>query len=233
MDRRKLARVAPLLLIVVASAVLVGCPGYYALLMTFLGFDGIEMGNVVIAITMRDTGEPLTYYQDHMSGAALGAAEYSWGVQIDVDDDPTTGDSEGFDVAFTVKLESGGETTVEGPLTGLMIDVLPEMIAKPSESHTDTPDTPRLFGLAENTLYIGNNTSSWTRDETSSDRSLSPTFRARFSARFNDPPDPATEIVDTVELIGNGTQADPAEDVPHSVIDIIEVRIHNPEAVVQ
>ncbi len=232
MVRRKLSRTLSLLLVVAASAVLLGCPVYYELLMTFFGYSEIDMGDVVITMTMRDVSEPLTYYQDHMADAALGAAEYSWGVQIDTDNDVTTGDPEGFDITFAVKFETGGNTTVTAPLSAPMVGILPDMTVTPPVDHEEEPDTPRLVGLASNTLYIGASTDEyflWREwdAETQEYILVSPTFRAQFFARYNDPPDPATEIVDTVELIGNGTQSDLAEDVSYSFIDIVEVRIDN------
>ena len=129
--RRILVRILSFLLVAVVSATLLGCSGYYALLMTVFGWDEIGMGEVVIAMTMRDVSEPLEYHQDHMADAALGAAEYSWGVQIDVDDNPDIGDPEGFDLTFTVKLETGGDATVTDPLLAPMIDLLPEMTVTP------------------------------------------------------------------------------------------------------
>ncbi len=232
MARRILVRTLSFLLIAVTGAALVGCPLYYGLLMTFFGFPEIDMGDVVITMTMRDVSEPLTYYQDHMADAALGAAEYSWGVQIDTDNDVTTGDAEGFDITFAVKFETGGNTTVTAPLPAPMIDILPDMTVTPPVDHEEEPDTPRLVGLAGNTLYIGASTSEyllWREWDAEAQEYIlvSPTFRAQFFARYNDPPDPATEIVDTVELIGNGTQSDPAEDVSYSFIDIVAVRIDN------
>ena len=91
------------------------------------------------------------------------------------------------------------------------------------------PDAPRLVGLAGNTLYIGSDVGPWRilNPETQENLPVSPTFRARFFARYNNPPDPATEIVDTAELIGPGTQSDPAEDVSYSFIEIVEVRVDN------
>ena len=131
MARRILVRILSFLLVAVVSATLLGCSGYYALLMGVFGWDEIGMGEVVIAMTMRDVSEPLEYHQDHMADAALGAAEYSWGVQIDVDDNPDIGDPEGFDLTFTVKLETGGDATVTDPLLAPMIDLLPEMTVTP------------------------------------------------------------------------------------------------------
>jgi len=127
-------------MILVGSWSLVGCPVYYSVLMTVLGYSEIDMGSVVIAITLKDVSEP-----------------------------------------------------------------------------------------AGNTLYIGSDSRSWEilNPETQQDIPVSPTFRARFFARYNNPPDPATEIVDTVELIGNGTQLDSAADVSYTFIDIVEVRIDN------
>jgi len=240
---RKLSRTLSLLLVVAASAVLLGCPVYYGLLELFFFSYGVEMGDVVITLTMRDVSEPLTYYQAHMAGAAPGTAEYSWGVEIDTDDDPTTGDAEGFDVTLIVKLETGGDATVTAPLSATMAELLPETTVTPEVIQYADKPRPRRAGLAVNTLYIGastdERTSFWWISTDGMDGyadpwiPLSPTFRARFFARYNDAPDPATEIVDTVELIGNGTQSDPPEDVAYSFIDIVEVRIENAPAGVQ
>jgi len=216
-------------MILVGSWSLVGCPVYYSVLMTVLGYSEIDMGSVVIAITLKDVSEPLTYHQVHMADAAVEAAEYLWGVQIDVDDDSATGDPEGFDITYAVKLGTGGDATVTAPLSAQMVDLLAEMTVTPPVSDSVEPDIPRLVGLAGNTLYIGSDSRSWEilNPETQQDIPVSPTFRARFFARYNNPPDPATEIVDTVELIGNGTQLDSAADVSYTFIDIVEVRIDN------
>lgn len=226
--RRILVRTLSFLLIAVAGITLVGCPAYYAMLMAVFGWNDISMGEVVVAMTLRNVSEPLTYYQDHMADAAVGTAEYSWGVQIDLDDDVATGDAEGFDVVLTVALETGGDSTVAGPLSGLMVDLLPDMTVTPPRWNGSTEI--RRAGLSGNTLYIESTGESiwYIYDPVAgTTAALVPTFRARFFARYNDPPDPGTEVVDTVELIGNGTQSDPAEDVSYAFIDIVEVRIEN------
>ncbi|MCK4515024.1 MAG: hypothetical protein KAU31_07185, partial [Spirochaetaceae bacterium] len=184
MVRRKLSRTLSLLLVVAASAVLLGCPVYYGLLELFFFSYGVEMGDVVITLTMRDVSEPLTYYQAHMAGAAPGTAEYSWGVEIDIDDDPTTGDAEGFDVTLVVKLETGGDATVTAPLSATMAELLPEMTVTPEVIQYADKPRPRRAGLAGNALYIGASTDEktslwWMGGEVDPWIPLSSTFRAR------------------------------------------------------
>jgi len=236
MARRILVRTLSLLLVAVAGLALVGCPGYYYLLVMLSGSYETNMGGLVISMTLNDVSTPLTYYQDHMADAAVGTAEYSWGVRIDYDADMTTGDPEGFDTILTVQLETGGDTTVTEPLTALMVDLLPEMSATLAY-YQDGSVEPEVWeenvptGLAGNTLYIGASPGGslglWWETDPDTGELVPPTFRARFFARYNDPSDPATEIVDTVDLFGPGTQSDPAEDVSYSFIDIVEVRVDN------
>jgi hypothetical protein len=238
MSSRILTRVRLCLLAALAGITLVGCPAYFVVLSTVFFTHGTWMHDVVISITVRDATTAVTHHQEHMAGAAVGAVEYAWGVDIDVDNDPATGDAEGYDVTLVAELDTGGESGTD-PVDTQLIDLLELTEVNPPYEILESEDPEgilRKVGINERTIYLESESSEhiwwWNVYDPQGEivKYIDAEYRARFFTRFNNPPDPGTEIGDTVMLVGNGSAEDEANDVEPGCIDIISVRMEHPRA---
>jgi hypothetical protein len=176
------------------------------------------VGEYLIMLKLKNVPESLTFYQDYVGDNIL---EHGWGVDIDTDNNASTGNSQGFDVQISINNYKipGMAPTIMSIMdatrkhTWIYSDPSPTMgpgtIGHPIRAEIDTNANTIKMIVREDFAELAD---------------LDITDRFRFTAYYQSPtgftPDNTSE-----NLPGSNMVSDPEGDVVYDFIDILEGKI--------
>ena len=176
------------------------------------------VGEYLITLKLKNVPESLTFYQDYVGDNIL---EHGWGVEIDTDDNASTGNSQGFDVQISI-----GNYKIPGMAPTIMS--IMDATRKHTWIYTDPGPTlgPGTYGhpIRAEIDTNANTIKMIVREDFAELADLDITDRFRFTAFYQSPtgftPDNTSE-----NMPGSNMVSDPEGDVPYNFIDILEGKI--------
>ena len=172
------------------------------------------VGEFIITLRLKNVPESLTFYQDHVPD---NMQEYSWGVFIDTDDNPSTGNREGYDVWINLInfTDQGSAPQTMSILNGTGKNTW--IIPSGDTWYTVNPIKAEI-DYNTNTIVMR------AREDFAELADLDITDRFRFKASYYSPTGPVWD--ETPEnLSGSNKVSDDMDDVVYDFIDIIEGEI--------
>jgi hypothetical protein len=170
-----------------------------------------------IQITVSDLSQPIT-----VGLAPYGQRDYAWGVRIDTDDNPATGDPSGYDLEVVFECQNYLTSAESRTLSSLWVDM------RAGADLYEWDQTTSSFIPGEDTTEdnLAGNTVTIYLDSGAYPPFVS-TFRSQFFAYFYNAGSPIEDT--TADLSGNGSQQDVAGDASGvAAIDIVSASINYP-----
>ena len=170
-------------------------------------------GEFVITLKLKNVPESLTFYQDHVPDTFL---EYSWGVKVDTDANPSTGNHEGYDIEISLaNFNSPGST----PVTMSIMDGTQKntwvlhgggaSIANPIKAEIDYGNHAIVMVVRETFAELSG---------------FDITDRFQFKTLYYSPAGPVGDET-SENSAGSNNVSDPEDDVGYDFIDILEGKI--------
>lgn len=218
MRTRRILRLLVFLVVVVLLCTgLFGCRLYYLFFTVVtlgeIGFTGIPAADIVATFTVDNILVPIEFDQLHLN---VGDLEMAFGIRIDVDDNPATGDASGYDVDVSVQYLRHDTTSpgVDLPIAGLIDPPDGQSLFASNPAGTvvtwsadDLHNTIIIFVLADDPVFAD----------------FSPNCRTQFYSHYHPLAGP---IEDTVaDIVGSGALTDAAGDITPGSIDLTSVDI--------
>jgi hypothetical protein len=176
------------------------------------------VGEYLITLKLKNVPESLTFYQDYVGDNIL---EHGWAVEIDTDDNASTGDSNGYDIQISIN---------NYKIPGMAPTIMPIMDATRKHTWIYTDPSPTLGpGTKGHPIRaeIDSNTDTIkmiVREDFAELADLDITDRFRFTAYYQSPTGFISDNT-SENLPGSNMVSDPEGDVGYDFIDILEGKI--------